>query len=120
MLFYTGLMSWRNITWIGHGHTIECFEVFSKDNTYPYGVFINSQEVSPLPQIEFSNFRRETINLLWLTLISQKDFEFIKNQGIRKFLNKVMQDKRSLVQPLLLTNFDSKRLLSNTYRGFLG
>ena len=97
MLSYTALMPWRNITWIGHGHTIECFEVFSKDNSYPYGVFINSKEVNLLPQIEFPNFRGDPINLLWLTPISQKDFEFIKDQGIREFLNKAMQDERSLV-----------------------
>ena len=97
MLFYIALMPWRNITWIGHGHTIECFEVFSKDNSYPYGVFINSKEVNLLPQIEFPNFRGDPINLLWLTPISQKDFEFIKDQGIREFLNKAMQDERSLV-----------------------
>ena len=35
---------WDNIAWLGHGHTTECFGGFADNDSFPYGVFINSKE----------------------------------------------------------------------------
>ncbi|MDG1436847.1 MAG: suppressor of fused domain protein [Rickettsiaceae bacterium] len=90
-------MPWDNITWIGCGHTTECYDVFSQENLFPYGVFINSKKYSNLPQVEFPDFREDTVNLLWITPISQVEFELIKDKGNDEFLKQAREKNRSLI-----------------------
>lgn len=91
------MMPWDNISWIGHGHTTECFKVFSSNNLFPYGVFINSRKEQTLPQINFPDFRGDHVNLLWITPITQEEFNFLKDNGVEEFLKKSHLNNRSLI-----------------------
>lgn len=88
---------WSNLTWLGHGHTIECGTLFEKDNEFPFCVFINGKFISSLPQIEFELFRGDNINVLWLTPISESEFHLIKETNVDDFLSADINKKRTWI-----------------------
>ncbi len=96
-LSMTTNMPWENISWLGHGHTLECGSVFSKEGNFPYSVLINSREEGSLPQIKFPDFRGDPVNLLWLTPISKTEFDSITNTGVSEFLKQIRGKDRSLI-----------------------
>lgn len=90
---YLGVLSkspWEDITWFGHGHTVDSREYLYMKNTSPYLTFIEAGMDKTLPQIKFPKFRGDPTNILWLEHITENDFDLIKSKGIAKYIkNKV-------------------------------
>lgn len=91
------IIPWNDLTWLGHGHTIECNSIFEKKDKFPFGLFINSKIVTSLPQIEFDLFRGDDINILWLTPITKSEFHNIHTTGTDAFLNSERNKNRTWI-----------------------
>lgn len=88
---------WNTLTWLGHGHTIECGSVFGQESEFPFGLFINSKAIPSLPQLELEPFRGDDINILWLTPIKESEFYVIKEGSADAFLSSKPNKKRTWI-----------------------
>ncbi|CAO4848075.1 MAG: hypothetical protein FADNKDHG_01524 [Holosporales bacterium] len=88
---------WNNLTWLGHGHTIECGKFFENDGKFPFCVLINGKTISSFIQIDFEPFRGDDINVLWLTPISESEFHIIKETNVDDFLSDEINKERTWI-----------------------
>ncbi|MCR5250210.1 MAG: suppressor of fused domain protein [Lachnospiraceae bacterium] len=73
---------WKDLTFFGHGHTIPFRNIKGID----YILFLNDRLLGGIESPAYKEFMGETINLLWLVPITQKDQEFIVENGIDEYL----------------------------------
>lgn len=73
---------WKAQTFLGHGHTIPFNNIKGKE----FILFLNDRKLKISDSPEYADYRGEKINLLWLVPITQKDKEFIENNGVDEYL----------------------------------
>lgn len=102
---------WENISWLGHGHTIECKSIFDEEDTFPFCLLVKNDSQEDLPLINFPSFRDDVVNLLWLTPITSSEFDMVQSVGVCRVLEHIRKKGRSLI----FTNKDKEK---NIYEKF--
>ena len=100
---------WNTLTWLAHGHTIECGSVFGQEGEFPFGLFINSKAISSLLQIELEPFRGDDVNILWLTPIKESEFYVIKERSADAFLSSEPNKKRTWIFGEIILGKESEK-----------
>ena len=64
-------LPWRNLTWLGHEHTISC-DAFPG---FPAVTIVNTALIPEVNVPRYEDFMGDRVNLLWLVPITQKEYE---------------------------------------------
>ncbi len=75
-------LPWEEITFLGHGHTIPIDPI----NDYKYILFLNSNELN-IEAPKYEKFRGDRINLLWLKLIDEDEYNYVYENGVAAYLD---------------------------------
>ena len=75
---------WKYLTFFAHGHTIP----FPKINGFAALLFVNPKFVPEVEMPPYLDCMGDDINLLWLVLITQEEYEFSLNQGSQELLKR--------------------------------
>ena len=84
-------LPWDNITWLGHGHTVPCEDVFAAST--PYVICANAAESTMLPQTPFPSFREDPINVLWLVPFTAEERDYSEINGSEKLFHDLTKDR---------------------------
>ncbi|CEH28829.1 Suppressor of fused protein (SUFU) [Aneurinibacillus migulanus] len=79
---------WQQITWIGHGHTINS-DQFSGDEEFTAILLVQSPEHAP--HIPFASYRGDDISLLWMVPITEAEHEYAMQNSSMKLLQKAKE-----------------------------
>lgn len=82
---------WKEITFLAHGHTVP----YRNIKGFEAILFLNPKEVPELEMPSYDRFMDNDINLLWIVPITQKEYEFVMENGIDELLSQAV-DKSGL------------------------
>lgn len=80
-------LPWRELTFLGHGHTIP----ISNIEGYQYILFLNANEMQQSAP-KYDTFWSERINLLWLKLIKEEEYQRVCERGVAAYLDEFKED----------------------------
>lgn len=83
----TGL-PWAYQTWLGHGHTIPCDQIWPDEREFSSVLLLNSNSRDDLPRINFPQYRGDRVNLLWIVPITEEERAFAQSNSSDKLLEK--------------------------------
>ena len=75
-------MPWREITFLGHGHTIP----FSNIKGFAAILFVNPKLIAGMEVPSYEQFMEEDINLLWMIPITQEEYDFVMQRDVEALL----------------------------------
>lgn len=84
-------MPWRNFSWYGHGHTLEC-DIAKKDWYHSLLLVANA-----LNDFELPSYAGDPVNLLWLIPISEEEMAYKKQHSSEELLQRLDQ-RRFIIQ----------------------
>ncbi len=76
---------WKNITFLGEGHTISCPSLHSEI----YTNVILTSNINIYPKVGLDNYRGSQIIFLWMAPISEKERQEVINNGSKELLEKL-------------------------------
>lgn len=88
MMQMLGVMSgisnlpWSEQTFLGHGHTVP----FSGIDGFSYILFLNARKMDCEISPQYEECMGEKVNLLWMKLITEQEYQLEEEVGIEKFL----------------------------------
>ncbi|MCI1695688.1 suppressor of fused domain protein [Aneurinibacillus aneurinilyticus] len=94
---------WEQITWIGHGHTVDTDQFLGNDEEFAAIMLVQSPERAP--DIPFVPYRGDDISLLWIVPITGAEHEYIMQYSSMELMQKV---KKTAVNSLWLFDGQAK------------
>lgn len=79
---------WREITWLGHGHTVPCKVL----EGYSAVWLLNSRLIPEISAPVYKNFMEEPVNLLWVVPLREDEYQRLVEQGTEETL-KLLTDE---------------------------
>ena len=80
---------WHDLTYLGHGHTIP----FNGVQGFKYILLLNTNIIDQIDAPQYGEFMGEEINLLWIRLITEEEYDFLVDKGVAEYLKgKNMED----------------------------
>lgn len=83
----TGL-PWVHRTWLGHGHTIPCDQIWPEEKAFSSVLLLNSKFRNDLPGINFPKYRGDDINLVWIVPITEDERLFAQSNSSDKLIER--------------------------------
>lgn len=77
-------LPWREISWLGHGHTIPCRALEGCSAIW----LLNSRLVPEISSPAYSEFMGEPVNLLWAVPLREEEYQWVKEQGTENALKR--------------------------------
>lgn len=77
-------LPWREITWLGHGHTVPC----SALEGYSAVWLLNSRLVPEIPAPAYRELMGEPVNLLWAVPLREEEYRWLTEQGTEALLKR--------------------------------
>ena len=77
-------LPWKEISWLGHGHTIPCGAVPG----YEAVLLLDPAQCRVRPGPAFSGFMGEPVNLLWMMLLTGDEYRMAKEGGGESLLER--------------------------------
>jgi len=76
---------WKNISWLGIGHTIT-FKIL--ENTKITAVIL-VKDLAVLPKLELAAYRTSNVNVLWMIPITENERNFVRDNGCKVLIEKL-------------------------------
>ena len=73
---------WRKLTFIDHGTLLP----FNGIEGYDYILFLNARESDKIPMPDYKLCMGNTLNLIWIKLITPEDYNALSEGGLDAFL----------------------------------
>lgn len=97
-------LPWNCLTWLGHGHTIPCDQIFPEAKEFPFVIFINTKEINKVPVIDLPAYREDPINILWMVPITSSEKKYAEDCGSEVMIDEHTKD----IADLLIFRWNSK------------
>lgn len=81
---FLGLLPWEGLTFLGHGHTLQ----YNKIPGYDHLLMLDASVMKDIDHPVYPDFMGEKINLLWLKLITDEEYDFIVDKGVDEYLSR--------------------------------
>lgn len=75
---------WKEITWLGHGHTIPCKAL----EGYSAVWLLNSRLIPEISAPVYEEFMKEPVNLLWVVPLREEEYQQLVEQGSEEILKR--------------------------------
>ena len=73
---------WRKLTFIDHGTLLP----FNGIEGYEYILFLNARSNDKIPMPDYKLCMGNTLNLIWIKLITPEDYKILSEKGLDDFL----------------------------------
>lgn len=74
-------LPWNCLTWLAHGHTIPCDQIWPDNREFPYVLLLSSNKTNKVPSIDFPLNKEDIVNILWLVPITSSEKKFAEDNG---------------------------------------
>jgi hypothetical protein len=86
-------LPWREINWLGNGHTIPCNAI----NNFEAVLLINDNMFPQINSPKYDAFMGERVNLLWVIPITKEEYNFVRNNGSAKLIEKYSGNLENII-----------------------
>lgn len=88
-----GNLPWYELSWLGHGHTIDCNAI----DGFPQAMLVNSSILTDIPSPKFDDIMGSPVNVLWVVPMTEKEFAFSSKNTSLELLEKYQGDMKDLI-----------------------
>jgi hypothetical protein len=89
-------LPWSCLTWLGHGHTLPCDQIWPSSEEFPFILLISSNKADNLPIIDLSSHGEDTVNLLWMVPITRLEQQYAEDHGSESLIKNCSKDEDDL------------------------
>ncbi|WP_055668651.1 suppressor of fused domain protein [Desnuesiella massiliensis] len=89
-------LPWDCQTWLGHGHTIPCDQIWPDSREFPFILLLSDNEVNNVPTVNFPLNKEDVINLLWMVPITSEERMFAEDKGSEALIEKYSRNREDL------------------------
>jgi hypothetical protein len=89
-------LPWDCLTFLGHGHTIPCDQIWPSTKEFPFILLLSSNEAYNLPLIDFPSHGEDLVNLLWMVPLTSIEQKYAEDHGSEALIKNLSKDADDL------------------------
>jgi len=88
---------WNCLTWLGHGHTIPCDQIWPESREFSYVLLLSDNKINRKPLIDFPLYKEDEVNLLWMVPITSEEKKYAQDNGSESLIEEYAKEIEGLL-----------------------
>jgi hypothetical protein len=90
-------LPWSCLTWLGHGHTIPCDQIWPGSEEFPFILLTSSNKTNNVLNMDLPLYRDDPVNVLWMVPITIVEQKYAQDYSSELMIKDYLKDTDDLL-----------------------